>query len=64
MPGMTGLQLLEKVRACGWTVPAVVMSAYGDADTRRTVEQLGATFLDKPIETAALQRIIAGSIGR
>src|SRR5690349_11292465 len=35
MPGMTGLELLPKVKAIRPNVPVLMITAYGDEDTRR-----------------------------
>ncbi len=35
MPGMTGLEMLPKVKAIRPDVPVIMITAYGDADTRR-----------------------------
>jgi DNA-binding NtrC family response regulator len=59
MPGMTGMQLLECVRNRGWSTPVVLISAFGDDDTRQKAQQLGATaFLGKPIDMNELQTVI------
>ena len=53
MPGMSGLELLEKIRMDYDSPPPVVMmiTAYGDAQNRSTAEQLGADdFLTKPLD--------------
>src|SRR5499433_4107797 len=36
MPGMTGLELLPKAKALRPDVPVIMISAYGDAETKRT----------------------------
>jgi CheY-like chemotaxis protein len=59
MPGETGLQLLPKVRALKPNVPVVMITAYGDADTRRKASEGGATDLvTKPIDFGALKQRI------
>ena len=56
MPGMTGLQLLPKVRALRPNVPVVMITAYGDEDTRRKASEGGAADLvTKPIDFGALR---------
>lgn len=53
MPGMTGLELLEKIRSGYENPPPVVMmiTAYGDEQNRTTAERLGANdFLTKPLD--------------
>jgi two-component system, chemotaxis family, chemotaxis protein CheY len=58
MPGMSGLQLLEKVKQKFTKPPPVVMmiTAYGDAENHRVAEQLGADdFLTKPVDFNSLK---------
>ena len=53
MPGMTGLELLEKIRADFDNPPPVVMmiTAYGDEHNRNAANRLGADdFLTKPLD--------------
>src|SRR3954453_19926170 len=51
MPGMTGLELLPKVHEMRPDVPVVMITAYGDADTRTRAVQAGADgFLTKPLD--------------
>ena len=59
MPGMSGLELLPKVRLARPDVPVFMITAYGDADTRRRAEAGGASGLfTKPIDFAELKRTI------
>lgn len=59
MPGMSGLNLLPKVRAARPDVPVIMITAYGDAETRRTVLEGGAEALfTKPIDFPALRNDI------
>jgi CheY-like chemotaxis protein len=56
MPGMTGLELLPKAKALRPDVPVIMITAYGDAETRRRALEGGAeTLLTKPIDFAALR---------
>jgi two-component system, chemotaxis family, chemotaxis protein CheY len=53
MPGMSGLQLLEKIRASHEQPPPVVMmiTAYGDEENYQQAMKLGANdFLTKPLD--------------
>ena len=51
MPGMTGLELLPLVRAAWPDVPVIMITAYGDADTRAKVLAGGAVgLITKPID--------------
>ena len=64
MPGMSGLDLLPKARAVRPDVPVIMITAYGDADTRRRAIEGGAEgLLTKPIDFAALRGEIEQRIG-
>ena len=56
MPGMSGLELLPKAKAARPDVPVIMITAYGDADTRRKAMANGAdAFLTKPIDFAIVR---------
>ncbi|MBP2492196.1 CheY-like chemotaxis protein [Methylobacterium sp. PvP062] len=56
MPGMTGLELLPLVRAARPDVPVIMITAYGDAETREKVRAAGAVgLITKPIDFAVLK---------
>jgi CheY-like chemotaxis protein len=58
MPGMTGLQLLQKIKQEHKTPPPVVMmiTAYGDEENYNRAMQLGADdFLTKPLDFILLK---------
>ena len=59
MPGMTGLEMLPKVKQIRPDVPVIMITAYGDADTKRKALENGASgLLTKPIDFAALREEI------
>ena len=61
MPGMSGLELLPHAREARPDVPVIMITAYGDADTRRKAIEGGAAGLfTKPIDFPELR----GEIGR
>ncbi|MBC2839778.1 response regulator [Robiginitalea sp. SC105] len=58
MPGMTGLELLEKIRTQYENPPPLVMmiTAYGDQQNRDNAKRLGADdFLTKPLDFSLLK---------
>lgn len=58
MPGMSGLELLGKIRGIHPAAPPKVLmiTAYGDKDNRERAQRLGADdFLTKPIDFANLK---------
>jgi CheY-like chemotaxis protein len=59
MPGMSGLELLPKAKAMRPDVPIIMITAYGDAETKRKALEGGAeTLLTKPIDFGALRNEI------
>ena len=56
MPGMTGLEMLPRVKEIRPEVPVIMITAYGDDTTRRKALEGGAdTLLTKPIDFVALR---------
>ena len=61
MPGMSGLDMLPRARRARPDVPIIMITAYGDSDTRRKAIERGAAGLfTKPIDFPELH----GEIGR
>jgi CheY-like chemotaxis protein len=59
MPGISGLELLPMVRAARPDVPVVMITAYGDMETRRKAIERGAEgLLTKPLDFAVLREEI------
>jgi CheY-like chemotaxis protein len=59
MPGMTGLEMLPKVKEMRPNVPVIMISAYGDPETRRKAIEGGASgLLTKPIDFTLLREEI------
>ena len=65
MPGMSGLELLPKAKAVRPDVPVIMITAYGDAETKRKALENGAeALLTKPIDFAALRSEIDTRVER
>jgi DNA-binding response OmpR family regulator len=65
MPGMSGLEMLPQVRAKRPDVPVIMITAYGDAETRRKALERGADgLLTKPIDFAVLRNEIDARLGQ
>lgn len=59
MPGMSGLEMLPKIREIRPDVPVIMITAYGDPATRRKAIENGATgLLTKPIDFSLLRQEI------
>jgi CheY-like chemotaxis protein len=56
MPGMSGIDLLPRARQARPDVPVIMITAYGDAETRRKAIEAGAAGLfTKPIDFPELR---------
>jgi CheY-like chemotaxis protein len=65
MPGMTGLEMLPKVKEIRPEVPVIMITAYGDPETRRKAIEGGATgLLTKPIDFALLREEIDARVAQ
>jgi CheY-like chemotaxis protein len=65
MPGMSGLELLPKAKAMRPDVPIIMITAYGDAETKRkALENGAAALLTKPIDFGTLRSEIDSRVER
>ena len=65
MPGMSGLELLPKARAARPDVPIIMITAYGDAETKRQALEGGAeALLTKPVDFVLLRNEIETLVQR
>jgi CheY-like chemotaxis protein len=65
MPGMSGLELLPRAKALRPDVPIIMITAYGDAETKRRALADGAeTLLTKPIDFGTLRSEIDSRVER
>jgi CheY-like chemotaxis protein len=61
MPGMTGLELLKRIKEIYDKLPVHMITAYGDEANYRTAMEYGADgYLTKPLDFELLKRTIAG----
>ena len=65
MPGMSGVELLPRAKALRPDVPVIMITAYGDVETKRKALENGAeTLLTKPIDFVALRNEIDQRVER
>ena len=63
MPGLSGLDLMERMRLQGLNIPVIVVSAYDDDYTRQRAFKLGVrVFFCKPVDDQALEDAILWAI--
>lgn len=55
MPGIDGIEFIERLAEIGCTMPTIVMTGHGDVDSaRRAFRARAVDFLEKPIDEARL----------
>ena len=59
MPGASGIEIARMLRAAGWEVPVVLITAFPDRELLVESAQLGLTVLAKPF---ALERLSSAAI--
>jgi CheY-like chemotaxis protein len=65
MPGMSGLELVLEAKAIRPNVPIIMITAYGDPETKRKALENGAeALLTKPIDFGTLRSEIDSRVGR
>jgi FixJ family two-component response regulator len=63
MPGMSGLQVLRKLKAIGLLLPIVVITAHDEPETREQCLSTGArAYLRKPLEDRLLLNAISAAM--
>jgi two-component system, LuxR family, response regulator FixJ len=64
MPGVSGIDLLRKLKADGISVPVIVMTGHGDVPLAVEAMKLGAfDFLEKPFDDDALLASVRSALG-
>ena len=65
MPGLSGLEVLERLRELHWSLPVIVITAHETPSTYESALAAGAVaFLRKPFDEEALIRAIEAAIER
>jgi len=64
MPGMSGLELKQQLRARGLRIPTVFVTAHAGAEVRQHLEAAGAiAILPKPVDQQMLLRLVQSVVG-
>ncbi|MCS4095966.1 response regulator transcription factor [Rhizobium sp. BK176] len=59
MPGMSGIELLRRLREGGIEQPVILMTSYPDPDAASVAFELGAcAFLSKPLDSSELLNLL------
>jgi DNA-binding response OmpR family regulator len=59
MPVCSGLDIVKGLREAHWSTPVILMTAFGDDDTRARAETLGALLFDKPFQMSVLRLVVS-----
>lgn len=62
MPGRSGLDVIESLRYALRETPVIVMTAFGDRETRALAAKLRAVLLDKPFRLEELVTVVRGAL--
>ena len=63
--GMSGLEMLSRLRESGCSLPVLIITAYDDAQTREAAAQAGCTaYLRKPLDGKMLLDEVAAAMKR
>ena len=55
MPGMSGVELFDRLRQRGWTVPGIFLTGHGDVPIAvQAIKDGAADFLEKPVDESRL----------
>jgi DNA-binding response OmpR family regulator len=64
MPGLTGLEIAEAIRARSGTTPIVIISGSGDHHAERRAALAGLRYLCKPVDFAQFEATMAEVVGQ
>lgn len=61
LPGFTGIEILEQLRRSDWSLPVILITAFGDDAIHEEAKRLGAALLlDKPFDVDDLVEAVLG----
>jgi DNA-binding NtrC family response regulator len=64
MPGFTGMTILAGLRRADWPTPVMLITGFGDPNTHREAERLGAAAVfDKPFDMDDFRTAVVNLIG-
>jgi DNA-binding response OmpR family regulator len=58
MPGVRGLAALQQARDWGWTLPLVLITAFGDPELVAHAEKIGVRIMKKPFSLTELRALV------
>jgi two-component system, LuxR family, response regulator FixJ len=64
MPGMTGLELVARLRSDGVALPAILITGHPGATLRRRAAEAGVTLIEKPLLGNGLGDAIRQALGQ
>lgn len=64
MPGMRGIRVLEQAREWGWSLPLLLMTAFGDHELVARASGVGVKVLKKPFDMDDFRTIVQWFVPR
>jgi DNA-binding NtrC family response regulator len=65
MPGMNGIEVLERIKKVKEETPVIILTAYGTLETARKAMKLGADdYVTKPVDHALLKSLVKEALVR
>jgi CheY-like chemotaxis protein len=64
MPEYTGLEIVDALRQSRQTTPVILMTAFGDSETRALADSLDAVLFDKPFAMDDLRAAVSNLLPR
>ncbi|MBI4689894.1 MAG: sigma-54-dependent Fis family transcriptional regulator [Nitrospirae bacterium] len=63
MPGMSGIEVLEHIKSEGYSMPVIMITAYGSRELAlRAIKQGAYDFLTKPVDIEVVRTVISRAI--
>lgn len=65
MPGLSGIEMHDRLLARGYAIPTIFTTAFPTADLEAKIRAKGALpFLEKPVDAATVERLLNLMLGR
>jgi FixJ family two-component response regulator len=64
MPGLSGIEMHDRLLALGYAIPTIFITAFPTAALKAEIEAKGApAFLEKPVDAATVERLLNLALG-
>ena len=64
MPGLSGIEMHDRLLGLGYAIPVIFITAFPTAALRAEIEAIGAAaFLEKPVDATTVERLLNLALG-